>query len=344
MPKHIIDTGSQSFANNVEILGNLTLPNQTLDNDGSVVNKKALLINNLNFQKAEWFTSTHTNGNTQFARGNGGIGSSAAPTAFVSAAKAVYLYPFLLAHGQLTFPNTAGTGPFIDPKKNHIIRIGMTTPSLLNAVDVEAKFHIGQTSSGGTNRREVLRGYGYQFIIRKHPTDDKYIGLLASTTSSSNSTITNATNTTPIVITSNNHGLQNDDTVEISAVNGNTAANGQWIVANVTVNNFELVGSAGNGEYATSTAGLHKISDTFIELETRTFYRFYLYWDYENKTLSLFADNLDTPAAIILTGVNTSTTQLWANQTALMEYCFQTLSDTTPFVGITYENPIIALV
>jgi hypothetical protein len=61
--------------------------------------------------------------------------------------------------------------------------------------------------------------------------------------------ITAASNTTPIVITSANHGLTNGDQATIGEVKGNTAANGTWTVANVTTNTFELLNSAGNGSY-----------------------------------------------------------------------------------------------
>lgn len=68
----------------------------------------------------------------------------------------------------------------------------------------------------------------------------------------STAAITNATNATPIVITSNGHGLSNNDRVAIAGVGGNTAANGIWSVANVAANTFELEGSTGSGAY---TAG-----------------------------------------------------------------------------------------
>jgi hypothetical protein len=61
--------------------------------------------------------------------------------------------------------------------------------------------------------------------------------------------ITAASNTTPIVITSNAHGFTAEDLVKIQGVVGNTAANGVWIVANPTANAFELFGSIGNGAY-----------------------------------------------------------------------------------------------
>lgn len=68
----------------------------------------------------------------------------------------------------------------------------------------------------------------------------------------STAAITGATNAIPIVITSNGHGLSNNDVVGIINVGGNTAANGIWSVQNVLTNTFELEGSTGSGAY---TAG-----------------------------------------------------------------------------------------
>ncbi|MCW5558148.1 MAG: hypothetical protein KIT22_10005, partial [Verrucomicrobiae bacterium] len=62
-------------------------------------------------------------------------------------------------------------------------------------------------------------------------------------------TITDASNATPIVITSEKHGLANGETVILDQITGNTAANDTWTVANTTVNTFELVHSAGSGVY-----------------------------------------------------------------------------------------------
>lgn len=52
--------------------------------------------------------------------------------------------------------------------------------------------------------------------------------------------ITAASNATPIVVTSNSHGLANGDIVVIFGVLGNTSANGTYAVANVATNTFEL--------------------------------------------------------------------------------------------------------
>jgi len=64
-----------------------------------------------------------------------------------------------------------------------------------------------------------------------------------------NRTVTGASNTAPIVITSNSHGLANGATVKIRDVLGNTAANGSWVIGGVTTNTFQLLGSTGNGTY-----------------------------------------------------------------------------------------------
>lgn len=61
--------------------------------------------------------------------------------------------------------------------------------------------------------------------------------------------ITNATNATPITVRVNGHGYVNGNQVLITEVKGNTNANGQWTIANVTVDTFQLVGSSGNAAY-----------------------------------------------------------------------------------------------
>lgn len=62
--------------------------------------------------------------------------------------------------------------------------------------------------------------------------------------------ITNATNTAPIVITTSGaHGFSDNDIVLIDAVGGNTAANGTWFISVVDATHFTLDAAAGNGDY-----------------------------------------------------------------------------------------------
>jgi len=63
--------------------------------------------------------------------------------------------------------------------------------------------------------------------------------------------ITNATNASPIVITSAGHGLSTGTRVTVSGVGGNSGANGTFIVTVIDANTFSLNGSAGTGAYTT---------------------------------------------------------------------------------------------
>lgn len=80
--------------------------------------------------------------------------------------------------------------------------------------------------------------------------------------------ITNATNATPIVVTSATHGYANGDIVVIKGVGGNTAANGKFIVAGQTTNTFNLTAYpagtnvAGSGAY---TSGGYALNLSTIE-------------------------------------------------------------------------------
>jgi len=68
-------------------------------------------------------------------------------------------------------------------------------------------------------------------------------------------TISNATNATPIQITTTSaHHLVTGQRVVISGVAGNTAANGTWTATVVDASNFTLDGSAGDGTYTGSGA------------------------------------------------------------------------------------------
>lgn len=64
--------------------------------------------------------------------------------------------------------------------------------------------------------------------------------------------VTNATNATPIVITTDGaHGYSNGAIIRIKGVAGNTAANGTWAISSASGSVFTLDGSAGNGAYTT---------------------------------------------------------------------------------------------
>lgn len=63
--------------------------------------------------------------------------------------------------------------------------------------------------------------------------------------------ITDATNDSPIAITSANHQLTTGARVTITGVGGNTAANGTFVVTGISASTFSLDGSTGDGAYTT---------------------------------------------------------------------------------------------
>jgi hypothetical protein len=90
----------------------------------------------------------------------------------------------------------------------------------------------------------------------------KALSLGIVTAAANGIVVSGATNATPIVVTLNaNHGLKNSDRIAVSAVLGNTGANGEWPLASVGATTATLVGSAGNGAY-TSGGTVAVICDT----------------------------------------------------------------------------------
>lgn len=77
-----------------------------------------------------------------------------------------------------------------------------------------------------------------------------YTGDPTSVSNSLSATITNATNASPIVITTSaDHLFASHDVVTISGVGGNTAANGSFVITKLSGTSFSLTGSTGSGAY-----------------------------------------------------------------------------------------------
>lgn len=93
-------------------------------------------------------------------------------------------------------------------------------------------------------------------------------------------TITGASNASPIVITSNGHNRMTGDVVKISGVQGNTSANGSFVVTTIDANTFSLNGSAGNGAWTSGgvwhMAGVYQYS--FIAGSSNGFGSAKAYW------------------------------------------------------------------
>lgn len=83
--------------------------------------------------------------------------------------------------------------------------------------------------------------------------------------------IASASNATPIIIAMPSpHGLTTGDTVTISGVVGNTAANGTFVITVISSVWFSLNGSAGNGAYI--SGGVVTYEDTSVSSSSRPLY------------------------------------------------------------------------
>ena len=66
-----------------------------------------------------------------------------------------------------------------------------------------------------------------------------------------------ASNTSPIVITADDHGFLTGDIVQIAGVAGNTATNGSFVLTYLSANSFGLDNSNGNGAYTSGGVVTH---------------------------------------------------------------------------------------
>jgi len=68
--------------------------------------------------------------------------------------------------------------------------------------------------------------------------------------------VTDATFATPIVVEIDvANGWEDNDTVQVFGVGGNTAANGYWVVNKIDATHYELIGSVGNAAFTTDGQG-----------------------------------------------------------------------------------------
>lgn len=108
------------------------------------------------------------------------------------------------------------------------------------------------------------------------------------------STVTAATNASPIAITTSAaHGLQTGNRVVVSSVGGNTSANGNFTITRTGANTFTLDGSTGNGAYTSGgtvhVAGLYQISHSLSSgsgFEAGQTYTVRADWSLEGDTMA----------------------------------------------------------
>lgn len=106
----------------------------------------------------------------------------------------------------------------------------------------ETGLYMGEATNNGSTLGTLS---GVEVIIKD--------GMVASGTA-----LTNASNTSPIIITAATHGLVTGRAVTISGVSGNTAANGNFIVTRLSDDTFSLDGSTGNAPYVSGGAWIER--------------------------------------------------------------------------------------
>lgn len=86
-------------------------------------------------------------------------------------------------------------------------------------------------------------------VYRVYGPDGILLGVTGACTFLDKGTITGASNATPVVYTSANHGLTSGFVVTVSGVTGNPGANATGVATVLTANTFSLAGTAGTGAY-----------------------------------------------------------------------------------------------
>lgn len=109
---------------------------------------------------------------------------------------------------------------------------------------------LGNTAANGTWLITVDAAKPNEFNLFGSTGNGVYTsGGVATRAARTDIAITAASNASPIVVTVADHPFQTSDSVFISGVAGNTAANGQFAIHRIDGQSFSLDGSAGNGNY-----------------------------------------------------------------------------------------------
>ncbi len=115
---------------------------------------------------------------------------------------------------------------------------------------VDRQFYIGgrwKSLTNGATAVRLVAGDTVRVMGSPAPTSLGINGTWTSGALQATTSVSGATNATPIEITVIAHGYSTGNTVVITGVVGNTAANGTWEITSTGANTFTLDGSAGNG-------------------------------------------------------------------------------------------------
>lgn len=155
-----------------------------------------------------------------------------------------------------TFPT--GAGPILNTATVRAPYVGST--GLDNEFQYVDDYMTELTGSAlGHAQRHFLLNTYTSFVIATKPTLSELMIMLNAALNDLllredvSGTVINASNTSPIVITSGaNHGLVTGDQIVVSGVGGNTGANGTFFVTVLSLTTLSLNGSAGNAAFTSA--------------------------------------------------------------------------------------------
>lgn len=151
-----------------------------------------------------------------------------------------------------------------------------------------ANFLKPNQSLGGTDGEFFhINSYDWKNAVSPIPPPTVLTGFAVERGISAVTSVTTATNASPIVVTSStNHNLVSGQLVTINGVTGNTNANGTWPIIVISPTAFSLTGSTGNGTYV-SGGNIFTPADfsTLTWDETNNVWRFVLNTNGDGTTL-----------------------------------------------------------
>lgn len=122
-------------------------------------------------------------------------------------------------------------------------------------------FHTGDVRRIGHHHRQNGGYWGEPQALASWKGD----AVLVASNWNTGRVVSNATNASPIQITTTvAHGWTDGEKVYIENVNGNTAANGTWIITRVDDTSFTLNGSTGSGTYTSGGIVNNRFEDYLI--------------------------------------------------------------------------------
>ena len=152
---------------------------------------------------------------------------------------------------------TAATRRLIrEPKHKTVSDTDITAMTLRGVTNLGLEIKAADPSY--FRKRAILQSNHFEFALPSDCLSVEQVWDLRTTAKD----ITDASQATPIVVTSAAHGWSDDDVILIYGVGGNTAANGIHQIDNGDTNTFELKGSVGNAAYTSGGLAV-KISSSW---------------------------------------------------------------------------------